>query len=167
MRILLLAAVAAVLVVSCNKEDDSPEVRVCRNTGAVTIDSGGSFFTLPSAFTPNGDGVNDFWSVYTDNVGAADFSLRVTEGNIVRFTATDPFFQWRPTEFLQQRKEFGVEVTYRARNGALIEACGKLTIPRQDSFFTCAENIDGLLFPDQVNVSNGRFEYPTAEQECP
>ena len=168
MRFLLAITAAIIVGLSCNRVDDTPVgEQACSNNGPIMVDTGSSHFTLPSGFTPNGDGLNDYWLAFLDNVDTAGFSLRVMEGSIVHFATTDPYFQWGPGQFIRQRKEFEVNVTFRARSGAIIETCGRLTIPQQDSFFTCAEDIGGLFFGDQVNIANGAFERATAEEECP
>lgn len=168
MRYSFTAIVAMLIAAGCNRTDDTPTPGgTCPNNGPIVSDTGGSYLTLPDAFTPNGDGLNDAWVAFTDNIDTAGFSVRVLENGNVHFSTTDPYFQWLPGQYIGQRKEFQVEASFRVRSGAQIEACGRLVIPKQDSFFTCAEDIGGLRFGDQVNIATGAFQYATAEEECP
>src|SRR4028118_2234420 len=129
MRILLAVLTVAVLT-SCNKGDEPLQEPVCTFTGPINIDTGASYFTLPTGFTPNGDGINDVFFAYTEKIDTAGFSLKVLEGTYVHFAADNPYFTWSPGQFIGRRKTFDVEVRFRTQQGVTIEACNRLTIPK-------------------------------------
>jgi hypothetical protein len=168
MRVILFSLLGTILIWSaCKKEEEPVQEPVCNVSGAISIDTGDAYFTLPTAFTPNGDGRNDHFRALLDKVDTTGFSITVKEGTTVVFQASNPYFIWTPTEYMGMRKAFTLDVRFRTFQGARIETCNKLTIPRTDSFATCAHDIGGLFFEDQVNIATGKFQYPTGEKECP
>lgn len=167
MRIFWILLILFVVVGSCKREDDAAPDPGCGTAGPISVDTGTSYFALPTAFTPNGDGKNDAFFAFTEKLDTADFSLIIRSGDQVVFSANNPYFIWTPAGYTGRRSSFDLEVRFRTQQGALIETCNTLTIPKADSFFTCAEDISGLYFADQVNIANGKFEYPTNEEECP
>ncbi len=161
----LLLFIAA--ITACKKDNAVVDEPGCSTAGPISIDSGGSYFTLPTAFTPNGDGTNDVFFAFTEKIDTADFSLVIRSGSETIFSADNPYFIWAPAGYTGRRSVFDLDVRFRTQQGALIESCSALTIPKADSFFTCAEDIGGLYFADQVDIINGKFKYPTGEEECP
>jgi gliding motility-associated-like protein len=87
---------------------------------------------LPNVFTPNGDGVNDYLSVKTDQ--ATDFSVVILDqNNKIVYQSTDAAFNWNGTSMAGDHVPNGSYVYYvTARNskGELITKHSRLTINR-------------------------------------
>jgi gliding motility-associated-like protein len=57
-------------------------------------------FYVPSAFTPNGDQINEEFQVYSDGINYNDFEMLIFDrwGNQV-FATTNPFEKWNGAYF--------------------------------------------------------------------
>lgn len=164
---LLLALLLALVFFSCKKDEEPVAEPTCKNETAIAIDTGNAYFTLPTGFTPNGDGLNDYLSAFVENIDTTGFSIVIKEGETTAFESDNPYFIWQPGHYIGRRAEFSVDVKFRTAQGARIETCAPLTIPRADSFATCVQDIAGLQFADQINIATGKFQYATAERPCP
>ena len=99
MRFLFAVFTLSFFSFSCSKEeslsfDDS--VRYARDykIDPVSRDTIYQIF-LPNAFTPNSDGINDYYLVYGEGILKDNFSMRVFErnGNLV-FTSENKYLGW-------------------------------------------------------------------------
>ncbi len=85
----------------------------------------------PNAFTPNGDGLNDVWSVYGENLTDLKVSIYNRWGEMI-FSAEQVNFVWDGTA-KSQMVEVGVyvyEILFRNENGIIQNKKGRISLLR-------------------------------------
>lgn len=108
----------------------------CRDqsTEVVVIEPDHSFYA-PNAFTPNADGINDFFYTYSDGIDVATFELMIFDrwGNLIYFTR-DISKGWNGsvnnTGPLCQIDTYVWKATYRDNKGDPHEAIGHVNLIR-------------------------------------
>ncbi len=90
-----------------------------------------SYLWIPTAFTPNNDGLNDTWDIYTRNI--TDFSVTVWSrwGHLV-FQTADPTVRWNGTFEGKAVQEDAYTFVIKAttKKGKKIQKLGSVTIIR-------------------------------------
>lgn len=82
-----------IAIFSCKKTPPSPAKSCCEGGGVSILNPDGSGFWMPSAFTPNDDGINDLLAIYGN--GVKQFTLKIYSGQKVVFTtSTLSFWGW-------------------------------------------------------------------------
>lgn len=130
--IFLLSAVVAAGLQACHKDSGSAPL-LCKNNRFVYI-KGDRFVALPTAFTPNGDGINDIFPVYT-NLSYDSCSVRVLDVSgteVYRYSAATP--RWEGPEDPKNRLyQYYVEVSIKDADEGTIEACSPLFLLQHGS----------------------------------
>ena len=88
----------------------------------------------PSSFTPNGDGVNDVFSVVGEGIGAEDFELSIYDrwGHQV-FRSNNPFTAWdgsNPNGGVHSAGVYPFQLRYRNESGELKVIYDEITISK-------------------------------------
>jgi len=87
------------LPVISGQEADPPPDSILRSSGPVEIilqaatDSAGQELEVPNVFTPNGDGVNDYFEVATDGTTVYTFRIFTRSGTQI-FYSRSPRISW-------------------------------------------------------------------------
>jgi hypothetical protein len=116
-----------------------------------------SFF-IPTAFTPNGDELNEMFKPFLGGVSLKEFE--VCKRNNVLFSTTDINQYWDGTDTNGDLCKYGVytyNLTVNNGTDGDIEICGEVSLITEEKNQICDR-----LYGDQVDPSSG-FIYPTAE----
>ena len=142
-----------------------PLVRInCDSLVTDTLGTGDSGrIYIPNAFTPNGDGLNEIFVPYTQNIDSIKFTI-YDENNAVLFTTNILGNGWSPLPSSLPVKRYYYKIQATTNNNKKIGVCGNVyaltcyTINPPRSFY---------YFEDML-TANG-FTGPTAEtlSTCP
>lgn len=94
----------------------------------IVVKSKSSIDNIPNVITPNGDRINDFFSVTTTDIQSFFISIRDNKGNEV-FTSTDKDFIWDGTDFEGNVHEKGMYTYYiiaEGKDGSVFKLPGQL-----------------------------------------
>lgn len=112
----------------------------------------------PTAFTPNGDGLNDMFSPLVSGIAISSFEVFRKEKLI--FTAHDNNLKWNGTDTDGNTCKDGV---YRYVSKGKNATNGNFEIKGEISIITEQDFCVPCWFEDQIDPSRG-FIYPTAEK---
>ncbi|HEX5113095.1 MAG TPA: gliding motility-associated C-terminal domain-containing protein [Saprospiraceae bacterium] len=150
-------------------KDDVMEEKTCCSIPAVDTQVGNGHVYVPNIFTPEGDGKNDFWTVFVDDSIALIQSMEVTDkdGKVV-FSALNVFpytpETWWDGRFNGQKIEgvFEYSVVVRAANGIAAQLFGEVcNHPCEQGSIPISGS--GCQFPLQNDV--GHYNGQLASQE--
>jgi gliding motility-associated-like protein len=99
-------------------------------TQEVVVKSKSSIDNIPNVITPNGDRINDYFSVKTTEIETFVISIRDNKGNEI-FNSTDTEFSWDGTDFSGNIVEKGM-YTYliiaEGKDGSVIKLPGQIYV---------------------------------------
>lgn len=169
-----ICIIAAVCIIRCTKSNDNTtkNLATCTTCSVAPIthstDSTGLRYYLPTAFTPNGDGINDLFRLlfYTNlNVDSSTLTIWDIKGNGV-FTGTinQPWDGHDLKGNLCAAGHYPLYLKLRTASGATIATCGCVTILtyKGNCIYTGGITYD---LADEADTSG--FVYPTNDHLCP
>ena len=119
----------------------------------------------PNAFTPNLDGINDFYEIGFDKVSNIDFHIKIYQKRKTHFESDDQNFRWNGV--VKDKLKEGVysyDITGNTEGGTPFEATGKFCLLFNNTEKnTKIKNCESCTFPDMIDNREGFF-YPTLEQ---
>jgi len=152
--------IAVISLFSCRKTaGDNGTVASCDGLITDTLGTNDSArIYMPTAFTPNGDGLNDICRPSLKNIDSISFTLYNTNNDVV-FTTTSLFEGWKPTTISSTPVKFYYRIQAVTTGNRKIGICGKLyELPCLPANML----IDSFKFEDQID--NNGFDLPTGEQ---
>ena len=93
MKSLLVLVFALVLFSGCHKRELLNNGCTCQQNNQSIIDS----IVIPNIFTPNGDGINDFWQITAPPANFFFINLRIKSGRTVVFETNKLNEMWDGT----------------------------------------------------------------------
>lgn len=169
----LMCIMVAFALVDCKKSSTNrPNNAYCTTCSDTLIshipDADSVFYYLPTAFTPNGDGINDVVNLYYNNLVADSSSLTVWDLSGNEVFSDNIKGRWEGIEKNGAKCAAGsypVRLKLRTIKGATVDVCACVTLLTYSG--SCIKtNGKTFYFPDQINISSG-FTFATNDKLCP
>ena len=172
--IISVCVIFAVFIVRCAKNNSTPlkNTATCTTCSYVPLahgaDSTGLYYYLPTAFTPNGDGLNDVLHLFYSsevNVDSSTLTIWDMKGNGV-FTGTVNQ-SWDGHDLkgvLCAPGHYPLYLKIRTTWGATITGCGCVTILTYKGNCIYTGGVT-YYYPDQLDTAG--FVNPTYDHLCP
>jgi hypothetical protein len=158
---------------ACKPDGNAPKPQgwTCSFDGSPLIyRAHGSALVLPTAFTPNGDGFNDFFRVMDSNIRTDDFLLEIqTSSGEEVFRSTDPDAVWNGSSpaLLLSGVEHRLRLRFTTASGQVVDTCAGITPFLYDRSNDCLPaGGKTYYFEDQFDGVAG-FPYTSGEIICP
>jgi hypothetical protein len=164
---LTVVATTIVCIVSCNKGTNNPTPIVHINCDSLVTDTAGTNDSakvyMPSAYTPDGDGINDVINPYCKNIKS--FHCKVYDSlNVLVFESTNPVLNWRLNDSIKTSNKYfyGIQVTTTSNHK--IGLCGELY-----KLYCLPNNVSAasLTFPDQFSGTGFQVQTRQVLKKCP
>jgi len=176
---ILLAAVA-IMSSACEKNKIRQINNCCEESG-LRLESGDRYVHINGAFTPNGDGVNDVMTVFTNaSVAISSYRLSISGLGLSLFETTSLTNYWTGAINVGSEDpvqgdalpvvragdyKFRLEVEFT--DGSVVEGESTICV-----YQTCdiggsdLSRPNNCSFPDQFNPAEGANTFATSELEC-
>lgn len=172
MKYAVLALILCCFLAACHKTGDDNSNTSCRlSSTPYYFSQGGAVVELPNAFTPNGDGRNDYFrAIGVTNLSTFGLAVFDHSGNII-FQTTDPYAGWdgRQNGSLVSPGYYSVQLQFTTVNGDHVE--------RQECVAVAAYGNQGCIqrssygsyyFEDMFDATQpGVYPYASGESVCP
>lgn len=158
-----------ILFVACKKNDQVVHGYIAPGVTQLYLDNEQTFFIdsacvlIPNAFTPNGDGYNDYFYIVTKNVDSIHITVRDEAGFVVFSEAVNYWDGWIGSAPV--RGFFDYQVFIRTTSGVanIISAKVFCSIrPWED----CPQGTVELKLGDMIDPNSCSFSYNTGEMFC-
>jgi gliding motility-associated-like protein len=135
-------------------------------------DSG--YYALPTAFTPNADGLNDFFKLLGLHQSFSSFLLTIYKTNGVKvFQSTDPGSAWTGKDTTGTKctdYKYFVTIRYTTPGLITVDTGAYLFLLSADTIHNCVTRVyadtASYFFPDQYDPSTNSFPFPGYETYC-
>jgi gliding motility-associated-like protein len=144
-KLLLLPVISTfiLLLFSCSK-NNSHKLTNCDNLVNDSRDATDSFYiVIPNAFTPNGDGLNDWYGPVTKNISSIMFTITDQNNNSL-FTTNNLNEKWKPSNSTITQGKYYYRIQGISTNNKKIGLCGEVNLL--------------YCFPKNVNENSFYFE---------
>ena len=162
--------VVAATILSCGKDDENAVTPKCNiNSGYFSFKDSSFVFALPTAFTPNGDGINDLYIPSATSGNVSDYSLVIynDEDNSKVFETNSMNLGWNGIGGTGYK--YSVMIHFKDEFGSVVDTCSYLYLLSSGPD-GCAKFIQAdagnYYFPDQFDATVGVPVYVTAEKLC-
>ena len=177
LRQALLLCFSSALLLACEKNKkinpvDPPPTFDFKTKKKLVYTDSAFMISLPTAFTPNGDGVNDGFSPIATHLGSSHYQLTITtlSGTVV-YQTTDNTLAWNgrsTTGATLTDYKYNVAISFSTARGRNVDTSTYLYLVPTTN--TCARFVwadtSFYAFPDQLDT-NGMRAYLTNEVVCP
>ncbi len=120
------------------------------------------YIKIPTAFTPNGDGLNDRLAVFIKNISSAKLSIYDSRANLV-FETADLTVQWDPATESVMGKTYYYRIEATSSNNKKLGLCGEI-----HPLKCVPKNNPSYYFQSQWNGNTFLIGIPSAEYNfCP
>jgi hypothetical protein len=159
--IALRAACLLLLLPSCQPEaPDGPFPQ--RSALHLAVDS--ACLRVPNAFTPNGDGMNDWFTIVASHISGLHTTIIDDQGRLVH-AATERFVQWKPGP-QQGSGPFTVIVTATTESGQVLSGTMQLNALPYGAD-GCIHSTGRAVFGDQLDPRRCDTLLASHEIVCP
>ena len=162
------------LLTACSKSDSNNKtatVWTC-NTPLQYKDSI-QILTLPTAFTPNGDGKNDLYRPIAQNLTNNNFLITIykPDGKII-YQLNNYTSGWDGRDSsgtLGTDSKYGISITFTNAHGHIVDTCSELFLLTTNTATGCTNRTvdsSSYIFEDQIDMATGAPVYRTNEVFC-
>jgi|GEM_PF-6590530 len=177
MKYLLPALLALTIWSACKDKNDDPAPSNppcnCKED-YLYLGTVNHFVSVPTAFTPDGDGINDLFRAFRVDSAAiqpGSFLMTVTSGNdAILFQTNDPNNAWDGMTLggmVVDPGKYYVSLRYNDYNGQLVDTCNCISLFRVNSQGCINTDSATYYFEDQMDWNTGQAVYTTHQQICP
>ncbi|MCB9197347.1 MAG: gliding motility-associated C-terminal domain-containing protein [Flavobacteriales bacterium] len=150
---------------SCGKHKYKSECCIGRTELTVVPSNMDSVYMIaPNPFSPNGDGINDIFTVFTNGIDPYTFQLTVLKNRDRIFYTNDIGIYWDGTSDgkLQKPGIYSFICEAVTRYGEIIETEGEFCLMDNDNTAK-VKNCNTCYFSDMFDPREGKFIYETNE----
>jgi len=154
----MLCIAAVLLFNACSKSNNRPAPVNCDNliTDTTGTNDNAAIFAV-TAFTPNGDGLNDMYRINTLDIASYTVSLYDDNNNVV-FTGTQSTLGWGPSVAINAYAKYYYRIQATPNSSHQIGLCGNLYL------LNCVPaNADRTLFHFEDQLTQNGFTGVTSE----
>lgn len=145
-KVVFLCALTALLVAGCGKNESAPDYCTAQEQRTLPAGDSASLF-VPNAFTPDGDGLNEFFGPAGKDIATISFTVFDEKGKqVYHSTELNGHYAAPTPEHHYKRYFFQVQAT--TLHGHTLAWCGSAYA------LTCIPDFlhyDQLIFPDQFD----------------
>lgn len=168
------------IVMGCKKSHNATTTQTgnlldsCKNVVVLKANDS-TYFCLPTAFTPNGDGLNDYYFPIAANPGFfSGYEMYIYQSgtNTVVYHSTDIHGKWDGKDLtgkLCTAYKYDISLTVKY-DSTTINTCSFLFLLPYNTSKGCAtaqqSDIASYIFPDQIDPGSGQHPYSTKEVLC-
>ena len=160
----------ATTALSCGKDDENEITPKCHvSSGYFSFKDSSFVFALPTAFTPNGDGINDVYIPSSTSGNVTDYSLVIynDQDNSKVFETNSMNLGWNGIGGTGYK--YSVMIHFKDEFGSVVDTCSYLYLLSSGPD-GCAKFIQAdagnYYFPDQFYAAEGVAAYVTVEKMC-
>lgn len=114
-------------ILSCGKTH-SVELTNCKDLQNDSRDVNDSFYiVIPNTFTPNGDGLNDWYGPATKNITTISFTVTDDKNNVL-FTTNNLNDKWKPANSVLRQGKHYYRIQGVSSNNKKIGICGEVNL---------------------------------------
>jgi gliding motility-associated-like protein len=161
-----------VFAFNCKKNKSTTNTAYCKTCSTTLIsykiDTDSVYYFLPTAFTPNGDGINDIFSLVFHNLVVDSSTLTIWDMSGNEVFSGNIGTRWDGRNLSGNKCAAGnylVHVYLRTNKGVIFSTCACVTILQYTGNCIKTNGIT-YYFPDQLNIDSG-FVFHTNDVLCP
>lgn len=173
-RLLSLAVIISMVALACKKNDskNTNNNTICPKCSSTLIfhptDSDSLFYYVPTAFTPNGDGINDVFMIYATGLVTDSSTQTIWDMNGNEVFSGTIAQRWDGRDkngHACPAGQYPVSLHLLTAKNYVTQTCACVTILKYSGSCINTNHVT-YYFPDQVNMVGGSL-YPTNDKICP
>ncbi len=153
---------------SATKDNNTATCTTCSSTPLThTADSSDTYYYLPTAFTPNGDGINDVFSLFFHGLDTANSTITIWNLSGTKVFAGKITQRWEGTDLAGGKcgaGEYPVYLDLKTSAGITVTTCACVNILAYSGSCIKTNGIT-YYFPDQLDTAG--FVFTTNDVLCP
>ena len=176
---IVIAGTIGATIFGCSSKDKTtvtvPPTADFKTKKALVYTDSAFVISLPTAFTPNGDGINDGYFPVSTHLTNTHFQLTIsTLSGTVVYQSNDFSAAWNgktTTGATATDYKYNVAISFSTLKGKNVDTSTYLYLVPTNKTTFCASFVPTdtayYIFPDQLDIATGHKTYNTNETVCP